>query len=122
MQDAGKRVGCVSVQDAGKQRPYYGREFSAWECFSRKSTRILLAGRDAERCRVSMCIHPPTQAGSRRFYVKNAQTPPITVHSRDASCVRPVYHAAQWAGVRPAILSASRDRSFSAGGVFLLSS
>ncbi len=25
------------MQDAGKQRPYYGRGFSAWESFPRKS-------------------------------------------------------------------------------------
>jgi len=44
----------------------------------------------------------PAHAGSRRFYMKNMQKPPKTVHRRDAPCVRPAECAIQRAGLRPA--------------------
>ena len=37
MQDAHKTAGRTCIQDADKQRPYYGRGFSAWVRFPRKS-------------------------------------------------------------------------------------
>src|SRR5579885_3689862 len=92
---AGKST-LVSMQDAGKQRPYYGRGLGAWGHVPRKSTRILPDGWGMEPGQ-GPSAHPSTQAGSHRIYVKHVQTTPTTVHSRDAPCVRPACLRSQYA-------------------------
>jgi len=84
------------MQDAGKQRPYYGRVLGAWGHVPRKSTCILPDGRGLEPGQ-GPSAHPPTQASSRRIYVKHVQTTPTPVHSRDAPCVRPACLRSQYA-------------------------
>src|SRR5579885_2516120 len=85
------------MQDADKQRPYYGRALGAWEHIPRKSTRILPGGRGIELGR-GASAHPSTQAGRftpvlREKTCKQHQPPSIvgTLLARVLrACPRPV--------------------------------
>ncbi len=47
--DVYMHVGCMSMQDADKQRPYYGRVLGAWVHFSRITTPGRPDGLDVRR-------------------------------------------------------------------------
>src|SRR5581483_10998169 len=88
------------MQDADKQRPYYGRALGAWVHFTRDPTSgwpdFLVSGHGW----VPAHLDPPqTRPYPRRMYAKYVQTISIPVHSRDAACPRPAHPRTQRANV-----------------------